>query len=281
MLRCLSWFPLWYLQFLSTLAYFLLYFFVGYRRKVVRTNLINSFPNKSTTEIIKIEKEYYRHLCDLIIENIWALRATKKQIKRRCAIVNPQVLEDLYRRHQNFICLLGHTGNWEWCSLSFSTYDFHDAWPIYRPIKNKVFDTFFLYLRSRFGARLIPMNQVVRALAEESTNPYVVAFIADQSPVPEYAYWTTFMNQTTGFFNGYDKIARKKNLPVFYIHFKKVARSKYQIEFEELTPHAGSMNENQLTKLYVKRLEAFIHEQPAYWLWSHRRWKHKPPIIEQ
>lgn len=279
-LRVASWLPLWYLQIWSSIGFYILYYIIGYRRKVVRHNLVNAFPEKSPSDIAKIERDYYRHLCDLIIENIWALRASKTSIQKRCRIINHEVLEDLYLKNQNFICLLGHTGNWEWCSLSFSTYQYHHLWALYRPVKNKVFNQLFLNLRSRFGARLVPMNQVWRAMNEPTSNPYVVAFIADQSPVPEYAYWTTFLHQPTGFFNGYEKIAMKKKLPVLYIHFNKISRSRYEIRVEELTSDASNLEPNEITQQFVTRLENYIHQQPAYWLWSHKRWKHKPPATE-
>lgn len=279
-LRLSSWLPLWYLQIWSSIGYYVLYYVIGYRRSVVRNNLTKSFPDKTLKEIIKIEKEYYRHLCDLIVENIWALRASKSQIQKRCTIVNHELLGELYKKNQNFICLLGHTGNWEWCSLSFSTYRYHHLWALYRPIKNKVFNRFFLKLRGRFGARLVPMHQVIRAMNAPGATPYVVAFIADQSPVPEYAYWTTFMNQPTCFFNGYEKIAMKRKLPVLYIHFNKISRSRYEITVEELTPDASMLAPNEITRQFVTRLENYIHQQPSYWLWSHKRWKHKPPVTE-
>ncbi len=255
--------------------YVFVYHIMGYRKKVVKANLTNSFPQKSTSELKHIESEYYKHLCDLIVENIWALRASKKSMQKHCPIVDLEVFEKLYRGKKDFICLLGHVGNWEWCNLSYSSYQLNHLWALYRPLKSKEFDSFFLQLRSRLGARLVPMQQLPRVINETHVDPIVLAFIADQSPVPEYAYWTSFLSQDTCFFNGYDKIARKKNYPVVLAYLVKVKRGYYQMRVELLTDGTGQLAEDQLTNLFAQRLEKVIQEHPAHWLWSHKRWKHK------
>lgn len=271
----LSRLPLSFLFILSNSGFIFVFYILKYRRKVTRQNLLNSFPTKSKQEIDNIEKIYYHHLFDMIVENIWGLNASANQLRERCKFINLEVLDKWYDENKNFIFLLGHTGNWEWSNLSFSTYSKHQLWALYRPLSDELFEYYFKKLRNRFGAKLIPMNNVTRAINEKTDKPYGLAFIADQSPVPQYAYWTTFLNQETAFFNGYDKIARKKNWPVVYAHFKKVNRGKYEIEFEVITENPSALKENELTEIFIRKLEDDIHLSPEYWLWSHRRWKHK------
>ncbi len=270
--------PLWYLLVYSRFIYFILYYLIGYRKKVVRTNLSNSFPNKSLTELKKIERKFYQHLSDLIVENIWAIEASPKQLQKQCIIEDIHVFEELYQQKRDFICLLGHFGNWEWCSLSYNTYHLNPLVALYRPLKNKVFEQLFLKFRSRFGSHLLPMQQITRLIHEQRSDPIVLAFIADQSPVPEYAYWTQFLNQDTCFFNGYDKIARKKDYPVVLAYLIKVRRGKYIMKVELISQNSATLKENEITDLFARRLEQIITENPETWLWSHRRWKHKRPI---
>lgn len=274
LIRLHSWFPLWYLLIYSRISYYILYYIIGYRKKIVRQNLLNSFPDKSKADLNHIEKKYYQHLCDLMAENIWALRASPKEIQRHCKIEDLHVFEELFHTKKDFICLLGHVGNWEWCSLSYNTYHLNDLIALYRPIKNKAFNQFFLEFRSRLGSHLIPMQQVPRIINEEREKPAVLAFIADQSPVPEYAHWTRFLNQETCFFNGYDKVARKKGYPVVLAFLKKIKPGSYIMKVELLTNDSSNLQENQITELYARRMEQIITENPEHWLWSHRRWKH-------
>lgn len=269
--------PLWYLLGYSRFIYFILYYLIGYRKKVVRANLSNSFPNKSKLELIKIERKFYQHLSDLLVENIWAMKASPEKLQKQCRIEDIHVFEELYQQKRDFICLLGHVGNWEWCSLSYNTYHLNPLFALYRPLKNKEFDQLFLKFRSRFGSHLLPMQQITRLIHQQHSEPMVLAFIADQSPVPEYAYWTNFLNQDTCFFNGYDKIARKKDYPVVLAYLIKVKRGKYVMKVELLSQDSAKMKENEITDLFAHRLEQIIAENPETWLWSHRRWKHKRP----
>lgn len=242
---------------------------------MVRTNLANSFPQKSSKELKTIESKYYLHLCDLVVENIWAQRASERQLQKRCPIEDIHVFQKLYDDKKDFVCLLGHVGNWEWCNLSYNTYHLNHLKALYRPLKSKEFDRFFIKYRSRFGAKPIPMQQLAREVNEANTNPTVFAFIADQSPVPEYAYWTQFLNQETCFFNGYDKVARKKNYPVVLAYLIKTGRGQYKMKVELLAENTAELSEDAITELYARRLETIIQENPEHWLWSHKRWKHK------
>lgn len=238
-------------------------------------NLSNSFPHKTRAELLSIEKKYYLHLCDLIVENVWAQSASPQQLQKRCPIEDIHVFEKLYHEKKDFICLLGHVGNWEWCNLVYNSHHLHQLKPLYRPIKNKQFDQFFIKYRSRFGAQPVAMQQLPREINLPHEQPTVFAFIADQSPVPEYAYWTQFLHQDSCFFNGYDKVARKKNYPVVFAYLIKKGRGKYVMKVELLAEETHSLAENAITELYARKLESVIEANPAHWLWSHRRWKHK------
>jgi KDO2-lipid IV(A) lauroyltransferase len=265
---------MWLLLFHSWGLYIWVYYLIGYRKKVVRTNLANSFPQKNKSELKSIESKYYLHLCDLVVENIWTQRASERQLQKRCPIEDIEIFTKLFNEKKDFVCLLGHVGNWEWCNLSFNTYHLHHLKALYRPLKNKPFDDFFIRYRSRFGAKPIPMQQLAREINEVNSTPTVFAFIADQSPVPEYAYWTQFLHQDTCFFNGYDKIARKKNYPVLLAYLIKTGRARYKMKVELLSENAAQLSEDAITELYARRLETIIEEHPEHWLWSHRRWKH-------
>lgn len=277
-IRIYSWFPLWYLLICSSVFFYFLYYIFRYRKKIVRANLANSFPQKSSSELKAIESEYYKHLCDLIVENIWASRASEKLLQKHCPIKDIEVFQKLYDEKKDFICLLGHIGNWEWCNLSYNTYHLNHLMALYRPLRNESFDEYFIKYRSRFGAQMVPMQQMPRVINQDNTHPYVLAFIADQSPVPEYAHWTQFLNQDTCFFNGYDKVARKKDLPVVLAYLEKVRRGHYQMRVELLDGNPASLSKNEITELYAKRIEQVINANPEHWLWSHRRWKHKRKV---
>jgi len=87
--------PLQILYLFSDFLYLLLFYFPGYRKEVVRTNLKNSFPEKSDEEIRQIEKNFYKHFADLFIE-IMKLRNMSKASKiKRFTFTNTGIFDKL------------------------------------------------------------------------------------------------------------------------------------------------------------------------------------------
>jgi len=275
MLYFISLLPLPLLYGASSAIFYLICYVVKYRRSVVRENLIRSFPDLPLPEIISIEKKYYRHLTDLLVEGVWALTASGRQIQRRCRFENIEALDDHCAQGRDVIVIMGHLGNWEWSGLSMSVSGRHKLRALYRPLKDPFFNRFFLRFRSRLGGQMIPMQQAVRYMIARNEQPVCTTFIADQTPPPETALWTEFLHQDTPFFTGYDAIARKFQLPVVMAIVKKKKRGYYTIRLETMAENAGDLESGRLVRMFAHRLEKAIQEQPAYWLWSHRRWKHK------
>ncbi len=274
----LSWLPLGVLYLFSDIVYLLAYYVIRYRRKVVRTNLVNSFPDKSADEIVKIEKGYYLHLADTLVETIKLLHISDEEIKRRMHFTNPEEMGRLFDEGKSVIALLGHYGNWEWITSIYLNYHDIVGGELYRPLKNKYFDNFFLKLRSRFGTVNIPKNDAFRFIVElrREGKTFGLGFIADQTPSKNNLhYWTTFLNQKTPFLNGPERIARKGDYAVVYFDVKKERRGYYSCDVITITEHAKSTEEYEITDKYVELFEATILRNPSYWLWSHRRWKHK------
>lgn len=274
--------PFWVLHGISDLIFVILYYLVGYRKNVVMTNLRNSFPEKSEQELQKISRQFYRHLCDVMVETLKLLTISKTAFLRRFQFT-PQavsIFSALEQKDQSFVGALGHCGNWEWGSIGYRCYFNQMISPVYHPLSNKNFDAFMLKLRGRMEINLIAMNNLLRAmisLKQKKVSTFI-ALIADQTPPPENAYWTTFLNQDTPVFNGPEKIARKFNYPMVYISMYKTKRSHYKMDVTMLSETPNELEEGVLSKLHVSALEKNIREQPHIWLWSHRRWKHKRPV---
>lgn len=282
LLWLLSWLPLSVMYCVSDLIYFLAYYVVRYRRKVVRTNLLNSFPEKSLDEIKRIEKDFYLHLSDLFFETVKLMHISDEEIKRRMHFSNPEVMSDICQTG-SAVVLLGHYGNWEWIPSIFIDAKGFIAGELYRPMKNKYFDGFFLKLRSRFGTFNIPKNDALRAVInfKREKKNFALGFIADQTPSRNNLhYWTTFLNQDTPFLNGPERIAQKNGYAVIYFDVTKVKRGYYNCDLVLLTKDASNIKENEITDRYVELFEQTLRRNPAYWLWSHKRWKHKREVAQ-
>ncbi len=276
-LYLLSWLPFWALYRVSDLLFFVLAYVVRYRRQVVLENLRNAFPDKTEKEVRAIARKFYRYLADLIVEVLKLITISPRSLRRRVTFPNLEIVEKLAREGQSFLLVLGHYGNWEMFALAESLRETIPFFGIYRPLKNKRVDRFIARVRTRFGMHLVTMKDTLRTLVRNRNRAIVMGFIADQSPPPDRAIWTTFLHQDTAFFTGPEKIARKFNYPLMYVWVKRPRRGYYVIEVEVTEENPSDTAEGALTHWHVRRLEKQIRDRPELWMWSHRRWKHQRP----
>ncbi len=268
-------FPLLYL--LSDMLFVLLFYVLRYRRKIVSSNLKRSFPSFSEKERQAIERRFYRYFCDLLLETFKTLTFSPAQASARCRFDahTVQLFDRLDQEKRSFIIVMGHFGNWEWAGSAFSLRFPQPLYVIYHPLSNPYFDRLIYRMRTRFGTRLYAMKDTFREMVKNRREVNATAFIADQTPSPERAWWTTFLHQDTPIFMGTEKIAQKLNLPVVYVSVNRKKRGYYEISTEMLTEHPETTQEGEITELHTRKLEKDILHQPEIWLWSHRRWKHK------
>jgi len=277
-----TWLPLRMLYIFSDLFFLLVYYIVGYRKKVVRENLKNSFPEKTKKELRKIERKFYLHLCDSFIEWIYPLHRTAEQMAKYYKFKNPEVINDLYKEGKGVVGVLGHYGNWEYLSLA-PQYINHKVWAIHLPQNNKYFNKLINNLRSKFGVHMMTTSESFRKLLQEANagETTLTYFLADQSPLKsKIKYWTTFLNQETPVFLGAEQIAKKLDMAVVFFDIQKVKRGHYEVEFKLLAKNPREFPEYAITEMHVRALENRIQQDPAWWLWSHKRWKHKRKDVE-
>ncbi len=270
-------FPILYL--FSDFFYVLLYHGIGYRKQVVMTNLRNAFPEKTESEIQTITRKYYRYLCDLFLETFKTLTISKRKMLKHCALTPEAeaLFAQLAKERKSIVLVMGHLGNWEWAGNTFSLVNSQQLYVIYHPISNKYFNGLMYRMRTRFGTKLIAMKDTFREMLARKEEVNATAFIADQTPRPDNAYWTTFLNQDTPVFKGTELIAKKISYPVVYASVQRRKRGYYDIHAEMLVANPAEMPENAISEQHTRRLEKDIIAQPETWLWSHRRWKHKKP----
>jgi KDO2-lipid IV(A) lauroyltransferase len=272
--------PLPVLYIFSDFLYLVLYYVVSYRRNVVATNLKNSFPEKTDKELKIIEKKFYRHLSDILVETFKSTHMTRANQKKRFTYSNLEIIDKLREEKRDIIAIMGHYNNWEWPTL-LPYYLKYKTIIIYKPLQNKYFNRFINNHRSEHGIVLTPTSQVIREIINCRKNDIntVSVFISDQIPSKgDIKYWTTFLNQDTAVFTGAGKIASKYDMAIVFFHVQKVKRGYYNLNIEPLFDHTEGLSEEMITEKHVRKLEEIIKEKPEYWIWSHRRWKHKKPV---
>lgn len=276
LLYLLSLLPMRLLYLLSDGLFFPLFYLVKYRRKVVEKQLDECFPEKSMQERRAIERQFYHFFCDYLVEVIKLFSISKKEMMRRMKFVGiEQVREELKDKKFCFL-YLGHYCNWEYiASLSYWLPEIHCG-QIYHRIYNQAFDELFLKLRGQFGGESILMKDTLRRILtlRNQEKKVMIGFIADQLPKWENMHhWTTFLNHDTSFFIGAERIAKQVDAALYYVDVERVKRGYYQVRFRLMTLHPKEFPDYELTDQYARLLEESICRQPAYWLWTHKRWK--------
>ncbi len=272
--------PLKILYILSDILFFPMFYIVRYRRKLVYQNMKDSFPEKSEKEIRRMEKAFYHHFCDYIVETIKLLHISDKETRKRVKFHNTEALQEIVDNGGSCLMLLGHYGNWEFVpsvtlwmrkgSVIFAQ--------IYRPLKNKWFDRFFLKLRGRYHSECIAKQDTLRSILryKSSGRPSITGFMADQTPSPaNIHHWVNFLNHDTPVFTGVEKIAHKVGFSVFYFDVEKIKRGYYSVTIREISKNPKKTEEFEITNKYMEMMETTILRAPEYWLWTHNRWKHK------
>lgn len=273
--------PYWVVYYpVLNLLYFVLYRVAKYRLRVVRINLKNSFPEYRAEQKTDIEKRYYKHLAELFIDTLIMVGVSERTVRKRIHFKNlDEHLEQT--RGKDSIIALGHYGSWE-LATTYQLFDNeHSEQIVYRPLKNKVFDILFQRFRTKFGAEVVPMADIMRHIIKhkadksEDRKPFVLALVSDQVP-PRYFHpmQFNFLSQPTTFFMGVEKMALRFKVPVYFLDVEKVARGKYDFTYQMIYDGAENVEEGVITRRYIDKLEAMIRRCPELWLWSHRRWKH-------
>ncbi len=270
--------PLGVLYRFSDIFYLLLISVIPYRKKIIETNLRNSFPNKSETEIKQLRRKFYRHLSDIIVEGVKNISISKNQLNKRFKIKNPEVIYELYKKNKSVILVSGHFNNWEWLITSLAFQVKQKALGIGMPMSNKFWDKKINEKRERFGLKVLHAKNYRSFLENHEYKNFAILNLSDQSPGNSFkSYWMTFLNQPTAVLYGTEKMAFEFNYAVVFFNIQKVRRGYYELTFETICEEPRTTEWGYITEQHTRKLENLIIQNPQYWIWSHKRWKRDVP----
>jgi len=276
LLRLISKLPLGVLYVISDVIFVITFYVLRYRRTVVMSNLENSFPQTNKKELKKIERQFYRNLCDYAAETLRLLSISPEELKLRVVFTNPDVIKEFTGKNQSVLNLASHQFNWEWLLAGGSLHLPAPVDFVYLPQKSKLADAFALAIRTRFGAHAIPRETVGREALRRKDIIRFTAIVADQYPghFNHRKYWATFLGQRTAFFYGISQLAMLQNAGTYFSKVEKTSRGRYKVTLVKLgTPPYTEESSLKIIDRYIEESEKMIHEQPEGWLWSHKRWK--------
>lgn len=278
LLKILAKLPFGLLYLISDVFYLFVFYVVGYRRKVVTRNLRNAFPEKTESEITSISKKFYRHFSDLTLETIKMRSMKPAEFDKRMKVNNVGLVNQYFDKGKSVLVLTMHYNNWEWGTY-ISVILKHKSLAVYKPLQDATFDKFMNETRTKFGTELIRNDQIYKRVlnAEKQNEPVFIWLAGDQTPPVFHKSWFRFLNQDALFYPGPAIISKRFSQPVFFQKIDKTGRGIYETTFELLIENPEIYTETEIIKIYIQRMEEVIREKPEFYIWSHKRWKHKRP----
>lgn len=282
-------YPLWWgisilpmsvLYVLSDIFFFLSYYVIGYRRKVVKENLALALPDKTDKERKQIAKEFYVHLSDILVETVKSLTISEKEISRRFQFENPDLLQELYDQDKSVLLMCGHYASWEWSGI-LTKHMPYKGLAVYKQLRNPNFDRLVRKIREKFGGEIVNNKQIVTKLfrMHRDKQKSLTLILSDQTPkISDYKHVDTFMGIRVPVFVGTEELAKRLGQIPVYLHVEKVKRGYYSARFIPLTMEPKNLPDYEITRMFLDEIEKQIHKAPAYYLWSHKRWKHRNAV---
>ena len=279
----LSRLPMRILYIKSDIFFFIVYYIIRYRKKVVLDNLKLSFPGKSNEELKLMSKKFFKHFMDLVMESVKAFSISEKQILKRYTYKNPELVNTLFKQGKSIALVGAHQANWEW-SISLPLVLDQPITGAYTKLNNKYFEKAVRDSREKFGVIGVKTSETVKRMQYNVTNKIQAAYIllSDQSPQPHKTfYWREFFNIKVPVHTGAEMLSKKFDLVVVNYLTKKVKRGYYETEFQLITDSPKEFENYQITDKYIDLTEKNILQQPELYLWSHKRYKHKDKVPKE
>ncbi|PQB07361.1 lipid A biosynthesis acyltransferase [Polaribacter filamentus] len=278
----LSRLPMRVLYALSDFFFFLMYNLIGYRKKVVLENLKLAFPKKSEEERKKIAKDFFRHLTDLIMESVKAFSISEKEMSKRYTYKNPELVNNFTKQGRSIALVAAHQANWEW-SISLPLVLDGNVSGAYTKLGNPYFEKVIRSSREKYGIIGYKTSETVKGMqknfAEKTQGLYIL--LSDQSPqLHKTFYWNEFFGVQVPMHTGAEMLAKRFDLVVINYITRKVKRGYYETEFQLITDTPKEFEDYQITDKYTRLTENNIKQQPALYLWSHKRFKHRNSFEE-
>jgi KDO2-lipid IV(A) lauroyltransferase len=279
MLKLLSRLPWAFWYAFSSFAYFLAYYVVRHRHKIISDQMATVFPDLSVAERTRMHKRFLKNFCDVFIEVMKSASMPEAEMKARVRLLNAEVARQHLDKGQTMMFVTSHLCNWEWLLQGVTLQLGYPVDAAYKPLHDAWAERLMLRVRARFGARMVPAKELLGDFLKRRGVVRAVAMNADQAPVStDKRYWTVYLGQDTAFYVGAEQIARGMRLPVIYACMRRVRRGCYEVEFRQIWDGKEPLEPNQITERYARACEADVYKAPADWLWSYRRWRLKKPL---
>ncbi len=248
-------------------------------RRIVIDSLTHAFGRqKNRFEIRILAKRVFMNLVLIIFEIGWSLSMDEKQLRKYFKIDGRSNIKNAYEKDKGVLALTAHFGNFELLAVIGAMIKYPLS-IVVRPLSFKSLDLFFVELRTRFGAKIIPKQRSFRAILRSLERKEMVVLLMDQNVDWYEGVFVDFMGRRACTNSGLALLALKTQAPVVpavLIREKTGFRAEFGPEIPLIKTGDRRKDVELNTLQYNRIIEDIVRRYPEQWFWVHQRWKTKP-----
>ena len=250
------------------------------RRRVALANLALAFPELPAVEHHRLARRSWQHLGMTVVELARLLGRPLEATLDEIALDGLEHLRGVMDRHGRALILTAHLGNWEYLSAA-SRLAGYPLTVVVRPLDSPALDAVAGAMRRKTGVDLIDKRGALRPVLEALRRGGLVGILLDQNAARREGVFVPFFGRAASTSRSLALLAVRTGAPVVPIFIRREAAGRHRVRIEpSLAPPTVNDPEQavvELTTRCTQAIEAAVRQNPEQWLWSHDRWRTRPP----
>jgi len=213
----------------------------------------------------------------MFLEMIKTMSISPEEMEKRFHVTNIDLVLDYAKKGKSVILVASHYASYEWLLTINPKLGFQGI-AVYKKLANPYFDKLVRKIRSKYNTEMIETRKAIPTMAQNQRNGVLSMYglASDQSPKLDRIFHSMkFMGVEVPVHTGAEMLAKKYDLAVIMVKVKKVRRGYYEATFLSLADNPKDFEDFEITEMYLKEVEKQILETPEFYLWTHKRWKHR------
>ena len=269
-------------------AFFTFLAFIGYKsskkyRRIVKQNLNYAFDNTmSNEEIDAITRYSFKNLLYNFLHLMEMRHLSKEEIGNRITVLNKEEVDRIHKEGRAVIYATPHYCAWELGAAGLALH-VETISPVYKKLKNRVYEKWLLDARARFGNTNLEKTNVVKPLIRLIKQGKASGILIDTNINEREGVMVKFLGKPLRMTSTPAYLARKFDAAIVPVHIRTDDEENYTIiiadEIKVDKTDNAQDDIQKATQAQADWLTSIISKEPKFWFWLHRRWKNDKPEI--
>lgn len=237
------------------------------QEKAIALKQIQLFiPEENPT---KVTRAMFANLGQTLLESL-NVPPYLKNIEIRFTLHNQELTHELINSNRPIVALTAHTGNWDLMAAYMVAMGANLS-TIGRPARKASLQTVLAELREAYGIRMLwrTGKDGTRDIIKELKNNRVVAALIDQDTRVSSA-WVPFFGHPAKSPSGIIALAKRYDAIIATCFNVRIGLNSFELFIDIIDT---SLTVEEILTEYNRRLESIVRQNPAQWVWLHKRWR--------